>query len=69
MWSTAAASPEVYFGPGNPIDAMENAHKVSSPRGSITATLSSSKNKWSIHQNSGPPIRHGAATRDAIRKL
>ena len=25
---TAAASPEVYFGPGNPIDAMENAYKV-----------------------------------------
>ena len=24
---TAAASPEVYFDPGNPIDAMENSHK------------------------------------------
>ena len=23
-----AASPEVYFGPGNPIDAMENTYKV-----------------------------------------
>ena len=64
---TAAASPEVYFGPGNPIDVMENAYKVEP--GALNyrnAVFIEEQVVNSPEQRSS--IRHGSATRDATGK-
>ena len=54
---TAAASPVVYFGPGNPIDAMENSNK-----GKLSAQLNYRNAVFIEEQVINSPEQRGART-------